>query len=290
MYHADPHPGNILVSAGPTITLIDFGATAEISSNMRVGLVNLLHAAIKRDTTKIIGALQQMGFIAHRADPQVYDRVVEFLYQRFHQHIHVDSFNLKDIRFDPQRGLEDLADLRKMDISISDLTSTFHVPKEWIMLERTVLMLMGLCTVLDPELNPMVVLRPHVEKFVLGEEGDWSSFMVDAGRDLILTALALPSEMSKLTERLLKGDVEIRVIDEADDAGLYYNLGQQAIYIALVIAGCFVALRCLDQGRDMWAAGCGGVGSFFALMWLRTKLLARKLLSERRRHTRQNRD
>ena len=33
---------------------------------------------------------------------------------------------------------------------------------------------MGLCTELDPTLNPMTVIRPYLERFVLGDEGDWS--------------------------------------------------------------------------------------------------------------------
>ena len=48
-----------------------------------------------------------------------------------------------------------------------------HVPKEFIVLERTLLLLMGLCTELDPQLEPMTVIRPYVERFVLGDEGDW---------------------------------------------------------------------------------------------------------------------
>ena len=42
-----------------------------------------------------------------------------------------------------------------MDISLRELAEHFHVPKEWILLERTLLLLMGLCTELDPTLNPM---------------------------------------------------------------------------------------------------------------------------------------
>ena len=66
----------------------------------------------------------------------------------------LDSFNLKDIRIDPQRGFENLLDLRRMNIGLRELSGAFHVPKDWVLLERTILLLYGCCSLLDPELNP----------------------------------------------------------------------------------------------------------------------------------------
>src|SRR5207245_6040521 len=86
--------------------------------------------------------------------------------------LHLDSLNLKDIKFDPQKGLESVADLRRMDISLRELSENFHIPKEIIVLERTLLLLMGLCTELDPTLNPMTVIQPYVGRFVHGADGD----------------------------------------------------------------------------------------------------------------------
>ena len=116
-----------------------------------------------------------MGFIARGADPAIFDKVIDFLHQKFQEEIQLESFSLKDVKFDPEKSLENLADLRRMDVSLRDLAEHFHVPKEWILLERTVLLLMGLCTELDPTLNPMEVIRPYLEEFVLGKDRDWSA-------------------------------------------------------------------------------------------------------------------
>ena len=69
----------------------------------------------------------------------------------------LDSFNLKDIKLDPQKGFENLIDLRKMNIGLKELSGAFHVPRDWVLLERTLLLLTGVCTQLDPEMNPMEV-------------------------------------------------------------------------------------------------------------------------------------
>ena len=36
------------------------------------------------------------------------------------------------------------------NVSLADLRDAFHIPKEWILLERTLLLLLGVCTTLDP--------------------------------------------------------------------------------------------------------------------------------------------
>jgi ubiquinone biosynthesis protein len=287
VYHADPHPGNILVSrakgpnGGPKVTFIDFGAVAELSDPMREGLIDLVRAGLNRDTARLTAALRQMGFIAHKADPRIYDKVVEYFYGQLQAELQLDSFNLKDIRIDPKRGFENLSDLRKMNISLGDLTDTFYVPKEWIMLERTILMVMGLCTELDPNLNPTEIIRPHVEELVLGEDGDWSRFMLDTTRDVAMSAIALPSEIKKFTTRALDGDLAVRLADHADGAPLYYALGHQIIFTALGITSAFFASHFHERAELDWAIGCASAGGFFGLLLLRSMWSARKLL---RRH------
>ena len=158
VYHADPHPGNILVRKDATgevsIVFIDFGAVAEVSPKMRRGIVDLIQAGIARDTPRVVQAMKEMGFIARGADAAIFDKVIDFMHQKFQEEVQLESFSLKDVKFDPQKSIENLADLRRMDVSIRDLADHFHVPKEWILLERTVLLLMGLCTDLDPDAQP----------------------------------------------------------------------------------------------------------------------------------------
>ncbi len=279
VYHADPHPGNVLVrrygdgdGAGACIVFLDFGAVAEVSPKMRQGIVDFLQGAIHRDTQRIVRAMREMGFVARGADERVFDRVVEYFHQRFQEEIQLDSFNLREIKFDPQKGLENLADLRRMNISIRELSASFHVPKEWILLERTILLLMGLCTALDPEMNPMSVIRPYLERFVLGEDQDWSKFVVDTTKELAMAAIALPGEMRRFMLRAQRGDLEVKFgnIDQA--AQQIVTLGHQVIYTLVGIAAA--ALGVVFEGRGQadaavlsWRVAAGaGVVLLFS-MW-----------------------
>ncbi len=273
IYHADPHPGNLLVRSdaehGLRVVFLDFGAVARISPEMRKGIADLISAALTNDSQRIVSAMRSMGFIARGGDEATFERVVEYFHSYFQEQISLDTLNLKDIKFDPQKSLENLADLRKMDISFRELTSNFHVPKEWILLERTLLLLMGLCTALDPEMNPMLVVRPYLERFVLGDDGDWSTFVVDTTKDVALTVAALPGDMRKFIKTARNGEMSMRVQNLDRAADLIYRLGHQAIAASIGISSSGYAL--LLEGRGQWdraelawwvARGAGGV-----LLW-----------------------
>jgi hypothetical protein len=173
---------------------------------------------------------------------------VEYFHGRFQEQISLDSLSLKDIKFDPQKGLENLADLRRMDISLRELSSNFHVPKEWILLERTLLLLMGLCTALDPHMNPMTVVRPYLEKFVLGEEGDWQGFAVETAKDLFLSLTALPSDIRKFVASAKTGELSVKFHNLDKSTRLMYRLGHQVITAAVGITGAAIAV--VLEGRN----------------------------------------
>ncbi|MCS6913215.1 MAG: AarF/UbiB family protein [Myxococcales bacterium] len=285
LYHADPHPGNLLVRIeGSTVEVVflDFGAVAEVSERMRHGIVEMIQAALTRDTPRLVRAMRGMGFIARGADQDIFERVIDFLHDRFHEEVKLETLSLKDVKLDPQKALENLADLRRMDVSLRDLMDHFHVPREWIMLERTVLLLLGLCTDLDPSLNPMQVIRPYLEEFVLGKERDWSQLVVDTTREVVSTAMALPSDLRKFLLRAQRGQMEVRFRGLADSVELIYTLGHQLILTACGIAA--VALWVVFDGRGQpGRARWAGWGALVCFAWLSLSMLATRARLNRRR-------
>ena len=286
IYHADPHPGNVLIrrpadpAGTPTIVFLDFGAVAEVSPAMREGMVQLLQGAIHRDTSRIVQAMRKMGFIPRGADDRVFDRVIEYFHERFQEEIQLDSFSLRDVKLDPDRLFENLADLRKMNISMRELSGSFFVPKEWFLLERTLLLLMGLCTALAPELNPMHVIRPYLERFVLGNDQDWTAFVVATSKELALSAVALPGEARRFLRAAERGELEISFKNVDHAAQLLYALGRQAIWALVGIAS--VGFGIIWEGRGQLTAArvswwvAGGAGVLFLLSTLTTRALLKR--------------
>ncbi|APR82316.1 Ubiquinone biosynthesis monooxygenase UbiB [Minicystis rosea] len=274
VYHADPHPGNMLVGANGELVLLDFGAVGELSPHMREGIPEFLEAVIRRDTEAIIKALRKMGFLARTQTLDVSEKVIEFFHQRFQEEVKLDSFNLKDIKLDPQKGIEGLVDLRKMNIGLRELSGAFHVPRDFVLLERTILLLTGVCTELDPDLNPMEVIRPYLQDFVLGNR-DWAQIALEAAKDMGLKALTLPDDLRKYLTRANRGEAEIRVRGLAQAAGVVYAGVRQLIYTAIGLGAGYASLQLYLAGHvkpaQYCAYGAGGMGVLLILSILFTR-------------------
>ncbi|MCX8071735.1 MAG: AarF/ABC1/UbiB kinase family protein [Candidatus Binatia bacterium] len=68
-FHADPHPGNILVQPGPRIVLLDFGLAKTLPANFQVGLVQLAAAILMQNRTAAVDAFRMLGFRTKNDDP-----------------------------------------------------------------------------------------------------------------------------------------------------------------------------------------------------------------------------
>lgn len=275
VYHADPHPGNMLVGPGGELILLDFGAVAELSPQMREGIPEFLEGVIRRDTDAIIKALRKMGFLARTDSLDVSEKVIEFFHQRFQEEVKLDTFNLKDIKLDPQKGLENLVDLRKMNIGLKELSSAFTVPRDFVLLERTILLLAGVCTQLDPEMLPMEVIRPYLQDFVLGNR-DWAQIALEAAKDMGLKALTIPEDLKKYLTRANRGESEIRVKGLTQAAGLVYTGARQLIYAAIGIAAGVSGLQLYLGGHLLPARYCFYGAGGMALLLFTSLLFTRR--------------
>lgn len=208
-YHADPHPGNILVEAGPRIIYLDFGATVSISERMRLGLARFVEGLIQKDTRVLSEALKQMGFVARGDKEEACERIVEHFYGKL-SGLHIDNLaNFKEIQ-----KLETLRDFMApgpLDFSFKELATTFHIPREWVLLERTLLLIMGSCATLDPHLNPIDIVLPYVEKFVLGKDRHLSDLVLQMLKEAGSSYLTLGVKLEQALKKLDRGELSFKI-------------------------------------------------------------------------------
>jgi ubiquinone biosynthesis protein len=264
-YHADPHPGNFFVLPDGSLVLLDFGAVAELSPQMREGIVEFVEAILRRSTERILGALRKMGFIARNGDARVSEAVVDYFHEKFQEQVRIEGLNLENIKIDPERGLEHILDLRKMNIGLEELSHAFVIPRQWVVLERTILLLFGSCSVIDPSLDPTTVIRPYLEEFVLGNR-DWRAVALETVRDLALGAVALPEDLRRYLQRSSRGEIEMRVRGLDGAARSLYAIGRQLIYTAVSIAAGFGWWQMRVHGEAPLARVLGWVSVISAVL------------------------
>jgi len=269
VYHADPHPGNIFVGSDGAIAFVDFGAVGVLAPHMKQGIPAFFEGVIRRNPQRITDAIRTMGFVARNAaSDDVATRVIDYFQRRFLEQLSEDSFKLGSLQVDVRSKLEALADLRRLDVTFSQLTATFQVPKDWVLLERTLLLLLGLCTELDPSWNPMTVIRPYLEDVVLGQDRDWGELLRATVKDMARTAVTIPDDLQRVLVRANRGELEMRVPEIAASARLLYAAAHQLIYAIVGTASGVIAYQAFERGRDAlaWWLTAGAVASFLGVI------------------------
>jgi ubiquinone biosynthesis protein len=82
IFHADPHPGNILLLADGRLGLIDFGSVGRLDSGLRAALRRLLLALQRRDPVALTDALLEVTARPDDLDEQALERSVGALLVR----------------------------------------------------------------------------------------------------------------------------------------------------------------------------------------------------------------
>ncbi len=289
-YHADPHPGNILVLADGRIGLVDFGAVTRLSPTMKSGVGRMLAAVLRRNRPEIVGALEQMGFV--RRDPDdpddddgVADRAIDYIYGRLLAGLDIDAFRLHDLEIDVRLKAEMMADLSKLDLSLRDLTATFQVPREWILLHRTLLLLTGIANELNPDLQPAAIVRPYVEELLLGPDRDWLGLAKTFGKELVASAISVPGELRSLLAKANRGELSVGIRGFSDGVQLLYAAGHQKTYAGAAFGFAALGLAAHAFGLAPFDRISGGLAVLFVLFYALSRLRARRLLRRLRRAT-----
>lgn len=204
-FHADPHPGNLFVEPAADdhewrLVFVDFGMVGRITPTIRAALREAAIAIGTRDPARLVHAAESLGAILPGAD---IDRIVEAETAVF------DNFwgkTMKELRDTHP------AEMRKFMRQFRDLLfeMPFQVPENLIYLGRSVAILSGMCTGLNPDFNLFISLTPFAQTLLAEETSDeglqfWLNEIVEWGRKLI----ALPTRMDAALTQIERGQLVI---------------------------------------------------------------------------------
>jgi ubiquinone biosynthesis protein len=237
-YHADPHPGNILVDKTGNICLLDYGAVSTLSPLFKKEIPGLIIAFSTLDTQKLSKQLITLGFIN---DSSAAESLAIDLAKALNQFLENDIDQL----FNPE-GLMNPAFWNNpvshimFNTSLKDLSASFRIPKDYILLGRTFSLLLGVSLVLRPGENPLKYLSPIVKKYL--NETNQSQWFKEAGiigRNII----SLPKLIRDTVEQFQTGNSSLKTPDIWRSAKLLYLLGQQFALIILTFSLIYIARK-----------------------------------------------
>src|SRR5215510_2435908 len=63
LFHADPHPGNLLVQPGPRLVFLDFGLTKDLPPEFPLEMARLTTAIVTQNSAEIVASFRRLGFV-----------------------------------------------------------------------------------------------------------------------------------------------------------------------------------------------------------------------------------
>lgn len=263
IYHADPHPGNILVNEKGEIIILDFGAVGHLSEEMRENIPLFIRAIISKDQEKVLDALKKMGFITTgRKEEKTAEKIIKVLTEFLESGVNLKEFNLDDLKD------SNISDLRK-NLSIKELTSTLQVPKDWVLLERTLMLLDGVATKIAPEYKLLDTIKPYLKKLVL-KNGGLRKIIFDVVKKQITTLVSLPKKANDFLTKANKGELQIEVKNYDKNTRKLYAVGQQIIYGIIFITGLVMALKSKHYNEPFYENLFLTLSGLFAFLFLRS--------------------
>ncbi|HKP75690.1 MAG TPA: AarF/ABC1/UbiB kinase family protein, partial [Longimicrobiaceae bacterium] len=91
IFHADPHPGNLLVRDDGALVLLDFGMVIEVDPVMRRHLVHTALAAVGGDADRVVDGFFALGIVEPETDRVTIRRLVALLLEMTQRGAAVDE-------------------------------------------------------------------------------------------------------------------------------------------------------------------------------------------------------
>jgi len=169
-FHADPHPGNLLVMPDGRLAFFDFGMVGRITPQLQSKMIDAFFHVVAKDPAGIAQDLIDLDFLKPGSNSEIVRPVVEKMFQ-FHLNLKLKEVNFKELTYD-------LADVM--------YDYPFRLPSNFTYIMRALMTLEGIGIITDPEFNFFETAKPYAKEFMFKREGkDLRKLLTDKllGRD-----------------------------------------------------------------------------------------------------------
>ncbi len=147
-FHADPHPGNLLVTPDGQLVLLDFGMVKRVSNPTRIAIIELLRAANEQDYEAYVSASKRLGTVAYDAPVAELAEFTQRMFEIFANDA-LDSSSMQELAF---AVLEQTRNL------------PFKLPQEAIYILRVSAIIEGLGTTYVENFNGIKDILPILQR------------------------------------------------------------------------------------------------------------------------------
>jgi ubiquinone biosynthesis protein len=239
LFHADPHPGNVLVLADERLSLLDFGMTGELDEQMRASLTDLLAAVVKGDARLATDAYLDMVTAS-------------------------DKVNRAALMLDIKAVLYEIHRSNLADVSIGDAFTLIlragsrhnvHNPGEFFHLTRAFVIMEAMIRQLDPGFDYIGAFREQISRLT-AQNFSLERIKEKAGKfafELERLMIEAPGDTRRILRHLAEGNlgqVQAPAMEDLGGRATRYlgRLPGAIVSAALMVAGALLVAAPRDAG------------------------------------------
>lgn len=154
-FHADPHPGNLLVLDSGHLAFFDFGMVGRITPKLQSQMIDAFFHVVEHDVQGLGQDIINLNFLKPGVDPETVRPVVEKLFQVY-LNLKLGEVKFKELTYDLAEVIYEYP---------------FRLPANFTYIMRALMTLEGIGIVTDPEFSFFETARPYAKEFMLRREG-----------------------------------------------------------------------------------------------------------------------
>lgn len=190
LFHADPHPGNILLLEGDLVCFLDFGLYGRLEARQRRRMAMVLYALVRGDYEMVSDQLLHLSERRRGADVRQFRLALAEVVEDWYGHGSAES---------------SVATLLLHELSIGSRYGIVF-PRELILLARALVHLEATAAVVDPTRNLADLidpLLPELRSTLLPGKAEVEEQWSSAAFDYLALAMDLPTALPHLIDRIL---------------------------------------------------------------------------------------
>ena len=154
-FHADPHPGNLLVMDSGHLAFFDFGMVGRITPKLQTQMIDSFFHVVSRDVKGLGQDIINLNFLKPGVDPETVRPVVESLFTHY-LNLRLGEVNFKELTYDLAEVIYEYP---------------FRLPSNFTYIMRALMTLEGIGVVTDPGFSFFETAKPFAREFMLRREG-----------------------------------------------------------------------------------------------------------------------
>ncbi|HEV8167791.1 MAG TPA: AarF/ABC1/UbiB kinase family protein [Pyrinomonadaceae bacterium] len=154
-FHADPHPGNLLVMDSGHLAFFDFGMVGRINPTLQSQMIDAFFHVVSRDVQGLGQDIINLNFLKPGVDPETVRPVVEGLFKHY-LNLKLGEVNFKELTYDLAEVMYEYP---------------FRLPSNFTYVMRALMTLEGIGVVTDPGFSFFETAKPFAKEFMLRREG-----------------------------------------------------------------------------------------------------------------------